>query len=268
MQYVQNQTSFIVSSDTANGALNVRDTGSTFDVQLDNPISIPASAKFCTLEVNQAQIWWTVPNISANLGNNKFYFSTVEPAVWQNFTIPDGLYSVSSLNSLISRELVNLGEDGDAIVLSGDESTQKSIFTFKAIDTSIDFTQADTPRLILGFNSAIVGPSVSAGQSISGDTVAAFNVVNSFLLHSNIVNNGIPTNDTGANTIASVPIDVAPGSQITFQPRNPVATDASNLTGKMMNRFTVWLTSQSNIKVDTFNETYQAQIVIRWYEPI
>lgn len=262
---IERQLSFIVSSDVANGARNVRDLGSAFDVQLDDAIAIPPGAVNCTLEVNQTSIWNTVPNISVEQKNDTFYFSAVEPAVWETITIDKGLYSVSALNAAISRGLVNLGYDADKITMTGDEATQKIVFTFKDVNTSIDFTQADTFREIVGFDSRIVGPSTIAGETELGDNVAAFNQVNSFLLHSTIINQGIPVNAIGASIIARVPIDVSPGSQINYSPNNPVPTAANTLIGSSLNRFSVWLTDQANRPVDTNGEVFDALIIIRYH---
>ena len=266
MQLVKNSLSFIVSSNPANGARNVRLNGSFFTVQLDEPISVPATAKTCTLEVNNASVWWTVPNISVDLNNNMFYFN--DGTADKSFEIPKGLYSVASLNTLFARELANLGYDGDLISVSGDDSTQRAILTFKTTGVSVDFTQPDTPREILGFDSRVVGPSTVSGESFEGDTIAKFNSVNSFLLHSSIINGGIPVNDRGENIITKIPITVSPGNQINYQPFQPVTTDASNLIGKYTNSFNVWLTDQDNNPVDTNEEYFDALIVLRWYEPV
>ena len=266
-QVIEKQLSFIVSSETANGALNVSDDGSTFSVQLDTPIAIPHTARNCTLEVNQADVWWVIPNISMELSNNMFYFtSTAGYGTPYQFEIPKGLYSVASLNNLFSKELVNLGFPADTFVLSGDASTQKTVLTFNAANIAIDFkNHDDTPREILGFDAEYVPVAGSTvGQTVFGDNVAAFNTVNSFLLHASLVNQGIPVNSTGASIIAKVPIDVSPGSQIVYAPRQPVRTGADNLIGLTMNRFDVWLTDRRNAAIDTNGEAFSATLVLRW----
>lgn len=264
--FVKFQNSWIFSSSTAVGAENVTDNGSRFTVNLDNPISVPRGSVNCTLEVQQASIWYVSPNISAEIGNNKFYFA--QGASNYVITIPDGLYSVSGLNALISRELSNLGLNSDQIILSGDNSTQKTVFTFPYAGTQIDFTQSDTPREILGFNSRLspAAPSV-AGESDTGDVVAAFNQLNSWLIHSTLANNGIPLNNTGANIIAKVPITVSAGLQENYTPVNPTQTATPELIGNSISSINVWLTDQDNRPIDTFGEIFDVVIVLKWYYP-
>lgn len=267
VQYIPNSLSLIVSSDPDNGAQNVTDNGSTFEVQLNRPIQLPNDAKRATIEVNQANIWWTVPNISAELENDQFRF--IENANNHTIVFPKGLYSLSSFNALVSRELVNLGLASDLISFVGDGSTQKVVATFGAAAVQMDFTGANTPRFILGWDSRLVPliPSV-LGQSETADNVAMFNIINSFLLHTSLTAEGIPINNTGANIVASVPIDVQPGSQIVFQPQNPTRAGVPELVGKAQGNFQVWLTDQNNIKVDTNSEVFSATFIIRWWAPI
>lgn len=267
VQYIPHNMSLIVSSDPVNGAKNIRDNGSAFEVQLNRPIQLPNDAKRASIEVSQANIWWTVPNISADLENDQFRF--IENTNPHTIVIPKGLYSLSSFNALISRELANLTLASDLISFVGDGSTQKVVATFSEAAVQMDFTGANTPRLILGWDARLVPliPSV-VGESESADNVAMFNTINSFLLHSTLTAEGIPVNNTGANIIASVPIDVQPGSQIVFQPQNPTRAGVGELVGKSQGNFQVWLTDQDNNKVDTNSEVFSATFIIRWWSPI
>jgi len=262
--YVPREMSFLFSSDPANGALNVSQLGSRFTVQLDNPIALGNNAKAPTIEVQQASIWYTTPNISANKGNDQFHFTVGVTSY--SFTIPAGLYSVSALNQLISREMVSLGLNADQIVLSADNATQKIVLTYNYADTQVDFTPVNTPREILGFNSRLSPATPSTvGQSDTGDVVAEFNVLNSYLIHSNLTSRGIPINNFGASAIARVPINAEVGRQVNYAPFNPTKSDARELIGKSVNSFDVWLTSQDNEPIDTFGEVFSVLVVIRYW---
>ena len=70
---IKKTTTLSFSSNSSFGANNVRNSGSTFDVALHNPIKIPANAVDCDMLLTQASIWNTSPNISAAYKNNKFY---------------------------------------------------------------------------------------------------------------------------------------------------------------------------------------------------
>jgi hypothetical protein len=263
-QVIEHQAAFIVSSEPANGASNVSTLGSTFTVKLNTPITIPRAARNCTLEVNQADVWWTVPNISAALGNNVFSFSVLTNDY--EFKVPDGLYSDSGLNALLSINLVQLGLNPVLFVLTGDGATQRTVFTFNEPGVTINFTGGDSTRKILGFDSRNVPIAPSTlGQAVFGDSIAKFNTINSFNLHSSLVNQGIPVNSNGASIIAKIPISVKPGSQIVYSPRNPVRTGANNLISKIVNTFTVWLTDQNDNLVDTNGEAFNATIILRWW---
>lgn len=264
-QLIERVDSFIVSSDPSNGSQNLSSDGSTFSVQLNNAISIPQEAKNCTLEVQQASIWYTTPNISAALGNNLFVVSSGE--VGATITIPDGLYSRSALNAYLQLAFVNEGLPDGLITLSENSSTGQTVLIFNVLNTQVDFTVANTCRDVLGFNSRLV-PAVSStivGQSEASDNIAVFNSLNSWLISSSLINQGIPVNETGRNIIARVPITSSAGSQVNYQPYNPTRTSARNLIAQSTNRFDVWLTDQRGVKIDTFGEYYSVLIVLRYW---
>src|SRR5690606_30518446 len=96
------------------------------------------------------------------------------------------------LNAYLSSQFLNLGLPANLITISGDAATQRSIITFLTSGDSIDFTIVNGVREVLGFNSAVI-TAPSANYSFFSDNVAAFNRINSFLLASNIVAQGIPT---------------------------------------------------------------------------
>lgn len=222
---------FIFNSDPDAGAENVSADGSSFQVSLHDPIAIPRGAVDCKAGVVQAAIWNTSPNIAASYGNNIFTFTTTAaPAGTYTFTIPDGLYSVEGLNSYLSGQFLNLLLPSNLITVSGDNATQKSIVTLLTSGDSIDFTVANSVRTVLGFNSAVI-TAPSANYSFYSDVVAAFNRINSFILASNLVSQGIPVNNQSRGIIGSVPINVAPGSQIAYSPQNIVWFSGRELIG-------------------------------------
>jgi hypothetical protein len=148
-------------------------------------------------------------------------------------------------------------------VISGDDATQKTILTFLNAGDQVDFTQANSVREILGFNSRVV-TSASAGFNEFSDSTAAFNRVNSYLIKSTLVSQGLNINNIGAGVIASVPITVSPGSQINYQPRNPIPIDASELVGQSKNVFTFSLLDQSLRPAPTAGEMYNFVVIFRW----
>lgn len=268
MTLVEYQQSYIFSSDEALGAVNKTSDGSTFTVNFNSPLSIPRKAVACTVELIGSTIWYNTPNISALIGNNVFRY--IVSATPESFVIPDGLYSISALNDLIQREVVNAGYAADTIILTGDSATQRSVFIFGAVGVQVDLTLADTPFELLGFTQRLVPlvPSTSIGQSEVGDSIAVFNATESYLVHSTLAVNGIPINNGGANVLSDVPIDVSVGSQINFSPRNARRTAIDELVGNTLGSVRFWLTDQADRLVDTRNEVWTATVLLRYHLPV
>jgi len=258
---IPKSASIFFSSDPSVGAKNISSDGSTFTVYLNTPIGIPKSAVDATIEISSASVWNTSFNISADFSNNNFTFTS--SAVVHSITIPDGLYSLGGLNSYLATQFVNLTLSPSVISFSGDDATQRCVMTFLNAGDSVNFTVATSVREILGFNSRVV-VSPSAGYNEYSDLSANFNRVNSYLIRSNIVSQGIPINNIGAGIITSIPITVPPGSQINYQPQHPIPVDASELIGQSKNVVTFSLLDQSLRTASTAGETYDFVMIFRW----
>lgn len=261
MSLVPQYITLLCNSDETVGALNKSQDGSSFSVQLDTPISIPRDAVGCYLSVVNASVWNVSYNISAEIGNNTFTFRPVGDVGEQTIIIPDGQYSLEAFNLMIQRELEALNLATDLFVFTGDEASSRVIITFGG-NYEIDFTVPNSPIDVLGFNARIV-----QGPVATGDQTAQFNRVNSYIITSNLVSNGIPVNSSGAGVIANIPIDVKPGRLITFQPRNPVKVDASELIGHSKNYFDIRLRDQNVRPVNTIGENFTVLISIEYYMP-
>ena len=279
---VSEEISMIVSSDPQAGAINVSPDGSQFEIQLDDSgVSIPKDALNVNVAVEEATVWWTVPNIITGV-NDKFYVfgddDTLPVPVPQLFVvqIPQGLYDLPGLNSAIETGLEALGaRTFDAtnsplplISLSPDTATQKVLLRFNYTNVYVDFQPNDTPREILGFDALQYGAYPAAPINILAPNVAAFNQINYFLIHSDLVNKGIRFNNSYNQTISQVLIDVAPGSQIVSTPFNPAKSNAQELAGSNRTNLRFWLTDDKQRPVDTNGEYYSARIVIHYMRPM
>ena len=96
--------------------------------------------------------------------------------------------------------------------------------------------------------------------------IAKFNQVNYFLIHSDLVPEGIRINGSFEQTIMQVLISVSPGSQIVSTPYNPPRISCPNLAGSFVNRAKFWLTDDKFRLVNTNGEAYSVRIAIRWDE--
>jgi len=261
---LRRQTSYFFSSDSKTGASNIGNNGSTFSVALNSPIQIPKGSIDCEIGINSAAIWYVNPNVSLQLTNNAFRFTTsAAPAGTYTITFPDGLYSLDGLNATLSNAIVNLGLPANLFVLSGDDATQSTIITILTSGDSIDFTIANSLRTVLGFNSAVY-TAPSANYNLYSPNPAAFNADNSYLISSDIVPDGIPINNQSFGVLVNVPITATPGSQILYAPSNIVWSDANSLIGQTKQFLNFRLTNQSLVPVNTVGETYQFTLVLRW----
>lgn len=261
---VSNTLSFFFSSDPKNGAQNISADGSTFYVYLNTPLTIPKSTVMCEIRVLQALIPYVDPNISVSLMNNTFQFTTsVAPAGPHTIVFNTGLYSIDGLSSALSTALVNLGLPPNLFTISGDAATQKTILAFLTSGDSVDFTIANSIRTVLGFNSQVIVAPI-ANYNRYSENSAQFNIDTSYLITSDIVSAGIPVNNQQLGIIANVPITSSPGSQIVFQPFNPIHLDARELIANPKSNLRFTLSNQILSPVNTLMNTWSFVMEIKY----
>jgi hypothetical protein len=219
----------------------------SFTVTLNNPISVPAEAKSCSIGLYQANIWNSSPNIITDV-NDKFYFTYAST----DYTIifPQGLYSLNDFNATLS-SLVFDSRAGllpkDLFTFFGNTATQKVQVALNYVGTQLRFNGPDNMAKILGFEDGVnypLSPSNFAGQIIFAPNIANFNTINSFLVTTDLVNNGLPINAQSASIIAQVPITAAPNSLITYSPVQIVWILCDHLIGHPRSSITFRLTNE------------------------
>ena len=255
---IEHEESILISSNPALGALNVDSNGSGFEINIPHGVTIPKDAFNVQVGVAEATIWFVIPNIKTNV-NDKLYLTSLNHAP-EHITIPQGLYDLSQLNQAIQKELKLTTNYVNAITLVGNASTQK-VELILATDVYVDFTQADTFRDRLGFESDLYQTTTIAPN------VAQMTPINKFLIHSDITNQGILINNKYSRMIGQVLIDVAPSSQIIYRPTNYAKSDCNNLRGHHLDHLKFWLSDENNVRVDTNTEYWTARIVISYYLP-
>lgn len=95
---VPEEISFIVSSDPENGAINRNKDGSSFEIQFDDGLEIPKDALNVNVSVEEATVWWVVPNIIEGV-NDKMYITgegaqTVEDSISLGYA-PTDTYEIN-----------------------------------------------------------------------------------------------------------------------------------------------------------------------------
>lgn len=254
-----------VSSDPALGATNVNQGVSRFDVQFKNSIEIPHDAENLTLQLTQATIFWTVLNVIEGV-NDLFHLITTDGGSPFTLVIPPGLYAPVDLNDAIARELVNAGVSGDYVTLTADNSTGKILLTLNSAGLQVDWI-AQSFFNLLGFNLNQLVPAggvTTAAFSELAPKVAAFSDVSSFLVHTDLLQSGIPLGDLEAQVLAQVQITVPPGSQINFQPQNPIKLSVNHLRGQIINQVSFFITDQLNREVDFNTENFTLLIELKY----
>ena len=211
------------------------------------------------LSVTASEIWNSFPNILT--AENKLYISY--NGVQYILTIPQGQYSLQTLTNTIERELINGGAPANLVKLSADPPTQKVEIIFSQANISIDFKQPDTIRNLLGFDSKVISSSI-AGEYVLADNTARFNVVNSLLIHSDLVRQGIQINGAYTQTIAQIYIDTEPGLQILYRPFQPTPIACDHLAGQLINTMKFRLTDELNQNIDTNGEDWSIRLRITY----
>lgn len=277
--FVPEEISMLVSSDPALGASQINALGSKFEIQLDGEgLHLPKEAVNINVSVDEAQIWFNTPNIFTG-ENDTFYITgpnTLDVPTLFTVVIEKGLYNPTSLNKAISIELEALGAkvtNGSLITLQGNSSTGKSEIVFNYYNVSVDFTLADTPRELLGYESAVYSAPISPAPLSTptpSPNFAQYNTIANYLISSDLVTKGIRINNKHNQVIAQVPIPstASVGSQIIYTPFNPSKTDGQDLQGARRTNLRFQLTNEKLELIDTNGEFWSARIVIHYMRPM
>lgn len=275
---VPEEISILVSSDPSQGAINITEGGSQFEIQLEEPIEIPKEALNVNISVEEATVWWVVPNIITDVNDTFYIFGDLQAGGTQLFVVKveQGLYDLNGLNNSLqsglesqgARTIDNNGNSLPLISLAPDDATQKVLLRFNYSNVYVDFAPANTPSEVLGFDKVKYGPYPTAPINILAPNVASFNQVNYFLIASDLVQKGVRFNNKYGQVISQVLINVAPGSQIVSTPFNPAKSSAQELAGAKRTNIRFRLTDDKLRPVNTNGEYFTARVVIRYLRPM
>jgi hypothetical protein len=277
LKLVPQEISMVVGSNPSLGAQNLSTAPNSFDafrVQLDEPIHVPPDAQNVTLRVEGTNIWNNEPNIITGVNDALRVTApnTSDVSTIFDITIPQGSYSVSELNQRIQVELANAGaktSPDPVISITPDEATQKIELRLNYLGVVVDFTVANSCWEILGFTPAsVIGPPTIAGESFLAPNEAKFNVINYYLISSNLVSRGIRTNNTYRNIINQTNINVRPNSLITSEPFNPSVIQCDELKGAVRSTFEVRLLKDDFTPANTRGEYFSVRMSIRYLMPM
>ena len=253
----------LLSSSTASGAYNKSSDGSTFSVQFNPPIEIPAN-KSVSVQVIDVNIWYNTINISTSLGNNKLYYTDdLASESKYSITIPDGIYGLSELNTAIEQGVVDNTHTSGLISLQGENATQKVLIKITATGWQINLTSSDTFRGLIGFDSQKLPASALttlATTTFRADSVANFSDLEHILLHSSLGGSAV-LNGNSTSSLAAITPNVSVGSLIHTEYRHPLQIPIN--TGTYIDTATFWLTTQDGTtKFNTNSEDWSFRMVI------
>lgn len=268
---VETELTYFFSSSESLGATNKDLNGSRFQVRLNKPIAVPPAAVDVSIECVAANIWYNSPNVAAEFGNNTFHFEYA--SVPFSFVLPDGLYGSDTLNQIIQRNLAQTDNplggkfSPTSIVISENVATQRVVISLAdGMTIRTDPAFSNNIAATLGFTHDIHTNLISTftGHSFEGDEVAQLNRINSYLLHTDLVHDGISINNSYDSILSEMQLTVPPGSLLTYRPYLPYKVSGKHLKFGTKDNLTFYLTDEQNRPIDTFGENYSFTLVIRY----
>lgn len=158
--------------------------------------------------LQQASLYYTHPNISAQLGNNKVAYR-VSGGIWKEFTFIDGIYNIQQINAAIQAFVVANGDwvpDTMNINIYPNTSYGRTIIELSnAFD--LDFTYGRF-RLLLGFDSQIL---LGGNSHISENSPNMDNGVRSLQIECSLVGNSF-SNGNNSTVLMNHILKGPPGS--------------------------------------------------------
>lgn len=282
MSLVEKEATYFFTSSERLGAQNKDNDGSRFQLKLSRPIEVPNTAIDISMEITSANIWFTTPNINEKYENNKIYINYDDGVNQQLFvfTIPDGLYSVASLNETIEHLVTAENVPGTtekflctSIIFGADTATQRvkikldlnlSIITDPAqlnnIASTLGWYDPLDPLLDIG----PIGPAAYTGQIFTAPEIAKLNKINSYLIHGDIVKNGIQVNNVQANILTEIQLNVPAGKLLTYRPYRPYKLDGTHLKYGVRDLLTFWITNELNEYIDMYGEDWSFAITVTY----
>ena len=201
-------------------------------------------------------LWYSWKNVSAEIGNNKFYYNN--GSVDRVLTIADGQYGISALNSAIKVLITAVGDNSDNIKIEGNYNTLKVEIT-QLNGYVVQFPSTNSLYRIFGFyvnqtlvagvNSSPIQPDITLGV----DALS----INCSILDSryNITNNSTST------SLILLNINTTPGSNISATIPSPTYLPVS-VSGHINNiQFSV--TSQDGSEVNLNGENVSLSLHIQ-----
>lgn len=242
---------------------------SIFNVQFDEPLTIPTDAIDPILEVQEAIIFNTNPNL---VNGSTFKIGTapyiIPPGNWGTQELESEMNSIANLPKV---QIVTGGDFVPAIQITGVDAQNKVRVTFntqkEGTTPALTLTLGSELLTIIGFDisqNQITVPPGGGSESETGNNQAEIQALNYYLIASDIVADGIRFNNDYQQIIAQVAIDANPGSAIIYRPVIPATMPVDELIGATRSSIQMRLLKNNLTLANTGGESWNVRVAIRY----
>ena len=96
------------------------------------------------------------------------------------------------------------------------------------------------------------------------ESIAQLTPINSFLIHSDIIENGLRVNNGVANILTEIQLSGPPGSFLTYRPYLPYQLNGDHLKYGTRDTVRFYITDDKNRPLDMFGEAYSFSVIIKY----
>lgn len=261
----------VLSSEASGTPVADAASGDRFKVQLKTPFIVKNPEEY-GVQVMSASVWYTSPNVSAFLQNNKFTYTSTAVAPLGTFaiTLPDALYSTDSLTSTLA----------DFTTQNGHGTLTAPLFTFVplvaiqkvavTVDTTgtigtgftIDNSIADSVSVsLMSFLPVVLGPTAQAPETFTPPAIADMaQGKNEYIINTDLIRGSIATDGGSSQAILSLPLDKPANSQLTYKATLPLLLPIAR--GRV-DSISVWITDGNGNNVTLNHNAYRITIAIK-----
>lgn len=190
--------------------------------------------------------------------------------VWDIY-IPQGTYELGRLNQVLQDSLLGAGLLENAIEFELNPDNGK-MSTLLYTGTELDLTVTASPAEILGLQKQIYSipiiPDPPNPYAVA-ESQPAFNVVNQFHIHCDLVDRGIGVNSRHTDVVGVVPIteNNSIGYLVAYEPNTPTVTNIKQLRGTIRRDVRCWLTNEKDEFLNTGGEDWSFHIRLSYLIP-
>lgn len=182
---------------------NINGKYSDFTVTFNRPLEIPRGCKCAMIKMNTYYTWSIVSNTN---NNNKFSIMSSTPQKTVNAELPDGIYSISSLNDfLLSLFVAEFGHTGDTFDMPISFSANQAISKFVIKINNPNFSIELSPNgslfyFLIGWDPKVQSTLVTTSSTAASVGNINFNIDN-YLLHCDLISSSVINNDVSRSVI-------------------------------------------------------------------